>query len=141
MPKKKNNIEEKPVDHRALEIIEAIREVWVKKKKTQTQIADSAGISQTYISDLLSGKSRADSLTLKTLFGLFPNLILRLNGDVVSVSADNNSSAFGQVNGNINISDSSPEIKAITRGIMDTKDMSAVEKGRALAEFIKEIKK
>lgn len=130
MPKKKNNIEEKPVDHRALKIIEAIREVWVKKKKTQTQIADSAGISQTYISDLLSGKSRADSLTLKTLFGLFPNLILRLNGDVVSVSADNNSSAFGQVNGNISISGKTTSgiPSDILKEIMSNKDLPASEK-------------
>ena len=112
-----------------------------KAGKTQNMIAKKYNLTQTDVQRLLSGKRSVDKLSLKVFMRMFPNASINLTGDVVSVSADNNSSAFGQVNGNINISDSSPEIKAITRGIMDTKDMSAGEKGRALAEFIKEIKK
>lgn len=98
--------------------------------KTQNMIAKKYNLTQTDVQRLLSGKRSVDKLSLKVFMRMFPNASINLTGDIVSVSADNNSSAFGQVNGNISISGKTTSgiPSDILKEIMSNKDLPASEK-------------
>lgn len=101
-----------------------------KAGKTQNMIAKKYNLTQTDVQRLLSGKRSVDKLSLKVFMRMFPNASINLTGDIVSVSADNNSSAFGQVNGNISISGKTTSgiPSDILKEIMSNKDLPASEK-------------
>ncbi len=101
-----------------------------KAGKTQNMIAKKYNLTQTDVQRLLSGKRSVDKLSLKVFMRMFPNASINLTGDIVSVSADNNSSAFGQVNGDISISGKTTSgiPSDILKEIMSNKDLPASEK-------------
>lgn len=108
-------------------ILTELREIY-NAGSTQQEIADRTGVSQSYVADLLSGKRSVDGLTLKKINQLFPQAILLLSGDTVSIRANRNS---GNVVG-------------VNHGTISQDCMSAIqsrilkEDGKMLAEQIRE---
>ena len=73
------------------EIIAALEELHAKGK-TYERIAKESGIAQSYIYNLIHGKRDIDGLTIKKINQLFPQAILILEGDKISIQANNKSS-------------------------------------------------
>ena len=61
------------------EIQEHLIAQW-RKGATQREIADRANLTDAYINNLLSGKRKVETMKLETLFKLFPNAEINLNG-------------------------------------------------------------
>ena len=61
------------------EIQELLLSEW-RRGVTQRQIADRANLTDAYINNLLSGKRKVETMKLETLFKLFPNAEISLNG-------------------------------------------------------------
>ena len=101
---------------------------------TQQEISDQTGVSRSYVRDLLSGKRPVDGLTLKKINQLFPQAILLLSGDTVSIRANRNSGNVVGVNhGTI----SQDCMSAIQSKILETKELTDAEK----VKFLKVLKK
>ena len=96
---------------------------------TYEEIAKQHGISYSYIHDLMSGKRAAEGLTLKKINKLFPDAVLKLNGDSVSISADHNSgNVVGVNNGEI----SSHCMSAVLDKILESEELSDTEKVKVM---------
>lgn len=111
------------------EVQAALREMYTSSGMTQTEIAQATGVSQSYIADLLSGKSSMENLSLKKINQLFPRAVLLLSGDTVSIHANRNSGNVVGVNhGTI----SQDCMSAIQSKILETKDLTDAEKVKFL---------
>ena len=62
------------------EILRELAEVY-KAGATQREIAERAGISHQYISQLMTGRVKPESLTLRKIAQLFPNARIVFSGD------------------------------------------------------------
>lgn len=114
-------------------ILKELREIY-NAGSTQQEIADRTGLSQSYVADLLSGKRPIDGLTLKKFNQLFPQAILLLRGDTVSIRANRNSGNVVGVNhGTI----SQDCMSAIQSKILETKELTDAEK----VKFLKVLQK
>lgn len=65
---------------------------------SQEEIAARHHISQAHVQRIISGKANLDNLRLETLEKMFPDAVLYLNGDNVSIHADQNRGAVVGVN-------------------------------------------
>ena len=82
------------------QVQQALRDKYNAPGMTQQQLADEAGMSRSYIAELISGKCAVDGLTLKKVNQLFPDAVLSLgnrsigDGNVIHrharVQSDNN---------------------------------------------------
>ena len=107
----------------------ALRDRYNEPGMTQQQLADAAGISRSYLAELISGKCAVDGLTLKKINQLFPRASLLLSGDTVSIHANRNSGNVVGVNhGTI----SQDCMSAIQNKILETKDLTDAEKVKFL---------
>ena len=68
------------------EIKDSLLSEW-QKGLTQRQIAERAGLTDAYINQLFSGKSKVEAMKLETLFKLFPNAQINLQG--AQIAGDN----------------------------------------------------
>ena len=68
------------------EIQESLIAEW-RRGVTQRQIADRANLTDAYINNLLSGKRKVETMKLETLFKLFPNAEINLQG--AQIAGDN----------------------------------------------------
>ena len=82
----------------AQSLIDALRDRY-KSGETQQEISEKTSVARSYICDLLSGKKKADGLTLKKINQLFPHAELSLgnrsigNSNIITnsrVQSDNN---------------------------------------------------
>ena len=82
-------------------------------------------MSQSYIAELISGQCAVDGLSLKKVNQLFPDAVLLLSGDTVSIHANRNSGNVVGVNhGTI----SQDCMSAVQDKILETKDLTDAEK-------------
>ena len=111
------------------EVQAALREMYASSGMTQTEIAQATGVSQSYIADLLSGKSSMENLSLKKINQLFPRAILLLSGDTVSIHANRNS---GNVVGVNHGTVSQDCLAAVQNKILEAEALSDEEKVKVL---------
>lgn len=64
----------------------------------QREVSEKFGISRQYLNKLLNGVAPISSISLETLQKMFPRVTFNLNGDAVSIHADQNSGAVVGVN-------------------------------------------
>jgi transcriptional regulator with XRE-family HTH domain len=64
----------------------------------QRPVAEKLGISQQYLNRLLNGTRPVSGLTIETVQRMFPHATFNLNGDAVSIHADQNSGSVVGVN-------------------------------------------
>ncbi len=82
--------------------------------KSQREVAERIGLSQSYLNRLLSGKYPVSGLTVATLEKMFPRMVVYLNGD--GVNATNTGTVNGVVglnSGTVNASESSLRLRII----------------------------
>lgn len=109
-------------------ILDNLKARW-NSGETQASIAKSAGISQAYLCDLISGRADVEGLTIKKLNKLFPKAQLLLDGDSISIHADNNSGNVVGVNrGKI----SSDCLTTVVDKILESEDLSDAEKVKVM---------
>ena len=82
------------------EVLQALRERY--SGKTQQEIAEATGVSQSYIADLLSGKSSMENLSLKKINQLFPGASLSLGNRTIGARTNANGRARVQSDDTIN---------------------------------------
>lgn len=78
-------------------ILDALMQQY-QKGKTYQEIAKSGGLSYSYLHEIMTGKRPADGISVKKLNGLFPQCVLFLEGDSVSIDAPRNSGNVVGVN-------------------------------------------
>ena len=57
-----------------------LKKMYDKSGKTQLEISRESGVSQSYINDLLSGKSSTENMSIKKLNQLFPEATISFDG-------------------------------------------------------------
>lgn len=82
------------------EVLQALREKY--RGMTQTEIAQATGVSQSYIANLLSGKSSMENLSLKKINQLFPGASLNFGGRAIGDRTNANGRARVQSDDTIN---------------------------------------
>ena len=83
-------------------IQEALHRLCDGERGKTGQVADKIGVSQAYLNRLLTGTRPVSGLTVKTVQRMFPRATFILNGDAVSIHADQNSGSVVGVNrGNV----------------------------------------
>ena len=110
------------------EILRELAEVY-KAGATQKEIADRAGISHQYISQLMTGRVKPESLTLRKIAQLFPNARIdfgkaRSIGDV----HHNTNSPVIQGDGNTIGTPGEETAAAFLRRVMDSDEIDAETK-------------
>ena len=109
-------------------ILRYLRSRW-EAGETQQQIANSTGISRSYLCEILSGKAGVDRITVGTINKLFPKATLQLEGDAAVISAPRNS---GNVIGINNGTMESDCLSGVMNKILATEDLTAEEKVKVL---------
>ena len=111
------------------DILAELAEVY-KAGATQKEIADKAGISHQYISQLMTGRVKPESLTLRKLSQLFPDARIVFGGDrrIGDVHHNTNSPVI-QGDGNTVAAQPSEETaSAFLQRIMESDDIDAETK-------------
>ena len=88
------------------------------ERKSQREVAESLGISQSYLNRLLSNKYPVSGLTVATLEKMFPRMVIYLNGDAVTATNS------GTVNGVVGLN--SGTVNAASEGSLRLRIMEAV---------------
>lgn len=96
---------------------------------TYEEIAKKHGVSYTYIHNLFSGKRSIDGLTLKKINKLFPDAVLHLYGDKVTITAPQNQ---GNVVGVNNGAIETDCLSAVLDKLLATEDLTAEEKVKVI---------
>ena len=110
------------------EIIAALEDLHASGK-TYERIAKESGIAQSYIYNLIHGKRDIDGLTIKKINQLFPQAILILEGDKISIQANNNQGNVVGVNhGSVN----NTIVSDIMEKVLNSEDFTAEEKIKVL---------
>lgn len=78
-------------------ILESLRRQCDGRGKTG-QVAKQIGLSRPYLNKLVNGKCPVSGLTIETVQRMFPHATFNLNGDAVSIHADQNSGSVVGVN-------------------------------------------
>ena len=122
-------------------LLEALRTKYRRPGPTQHELAEEAGISDSYLTELLSGKCDVSGLTMKKINQLFPNATLNLSGDTVNTEQNHGHSVMSVNHGTVNVG-SSGAANAVEGGayyrvhvaehILHSDDLSDEEKVRFL---------
>ena len=80
------------------------------KLQTQQAVAERLGVTQTYIHQLLSGKSKASNITAGVIDKMFPNAVIDLTGNSGNAVINSGANASGCINHHCNISTASPSV-------------------------------
>jgi len=88
------------------------------ERKSQREVAESLGISQSYLNRLLSNRYPVSGLTVATLEKMFPRMVIYLNGDAVTATNS------GTVNGVVGLN--SGTVNAASEGSLRLRIMEAV---------------
>lgn len=95
------------------------------KGMTYQEIAKKHGVSYTYIHNLFDGNRDPEGLTIKKINRIFPDAVLYLSGDNVTITANQNQGAVVGVNhGAVN----TDLLSVILDKILLTEELSAEEK-------------
>lgn len=117
------------------EVQAALREMYASSGMTQTEIAQATGVSQSYIADLLSGKSSMENLSLKKINQLFPEASLSLGNRTIGDRNVIHSHARVQSDNNFLPADRDA-VEEFRRGLTDliigSEELSDEERGRFL---------
>lgn len=116
------------------EILAALKDEYASGK-TQKEIGEKHGLTQTDVQRLLSGDRKVDGLKLKTFLRMFPNASINLNGNTVNVRSDNGSTAFGVVAGDVNNVGQIP--RELISAVLADKSLSIAERAQLLKELYK----
>lgn len=96
---------------------------------TYDEIAKKHGVSYTYIHNLFSGKRAVDGLTIKKINRLFPDSVLCLHGDKVTITANqNHGNVVGVNNGEIN----ADCMAVVLDKILESEELSDAEKVKVM---------
>lgn len=78
---------------------------------TDKEIADEIGVSQQQINSLRKGRRSFEKMRLETLFRLFPDIQISLNGS--PITANNSAVVAGDNNGSMTIHAATPSTQAM----------------------------
>ena len=111
------------------DILTELAEVY-KAGATQKEIADKAGISHQYISQLMTGRVKPESLTLRKLSQLFPDARIEFGGDrrIGDVHHNTNSPVIQGDGNTIGTTACEETAAAFLKRIMEADDIDAETK-------------
>ena len=125
MVKSGENTDRRTMMINSKDIISALKSEYASGM-TYEEIAKKHGVSYTYIHNLFSGKRSVDGLTLKKINKLFPDAILHLYGDKITITANQNHGNVVGVNHGGAIE--TDYLSTILDKILATEDLTAEEK-------------
>lgn len=111
----------------ANEILSVLKKEY--EKSTYQQMAKDHGIAYTYLYDIMQGKRSIDGLTLKKINKMFPDAVLHLYGDKVTITAPQNQ---GNVVGVNNGAIETDCLSAVLDKLLATEDLTAEEKVKVI---------
>lgn len=111
----------------ANEILNVLKKEY--EKSTYQQMAKKYGIAYTYLYDIMRGKYNPDSLTLKKINKMFPDAVLHLYGDKVTITAPQNQ---GNVVGVNNGAIGGDCLSAVLDKLLATDELTAEEKVKVI---------
>ena len=113
----------------------ALRDKYNAPGMTQQKLADEAGISRSYLAELISGKCAVDGLTLKKINQLFPEASLSLGNRTIGDRNVIHSHARVQSDNNF-LSGDGDAVENFRRDLTDliigSEELSDEERGRFL---------
>lgn len=110
------------------EILDALK-MMHENGNSYVEIGNKLGVSKSYVHSLLKGVREIDGLTIRKINQLFPQAILILEGDKISIQANNNQGNVVGVNhGSVN----NTIVSDIMEKVLNSEEFTADEKIKVL---------